>query len=65
MLLITRYYLHNHSKEDNTYVACSLHIVKKKWYNVCLEIGTAGTTWETWDDNVMSVFERNRMGGLN
>jgi len=24
-----------------------------------------GTTLETWEDNIMSVFGRNRMGGLD
>ena len=28
-LLSTKYY-HNHSKKNNTYVACSMHIVKMK-----------------------------------
>ena len=30
MLLFTRYYYHNRNNEDNTYVACSMHIVKMK-----------------------------------
>ena len=42
MLLFTTYYCHNCNNEDNTYVACSMHIVYCK--SQCLkDLG-----WEDW-----------------
>jgi len=35
-LPFTIYYEHNHSKEDNTYVECSMHLVQKKVIQSCL-----------------------------